>query len=102
MKKRLPRISHGLSAVVLITISAIALSSASAQLAPTWKPRQKKPLEKYDNPPAYIYRLESSPQMISQVGPFVSYHVHVDASGQTRAGDAANQWAIASAPTTPG
>src|SRR5438874_3217737 len=102
MKKRLPRISHGLSAVVLITISAIALSSASAQLAPTWKPRQKKPLEKYDNPPAYIYRLESSPRKISQFGPFVSYQVNVDASGQNIVGDAANECAISVDPTNPG
>src|SRR5205823_3080308 len=78
------------------------LTAASAQLAPTWKLHQKRPLEKYDNPPAYIYRLESSPRKISQFGPFVSYQVNVDASGQNIVGDAANECAISVDPTNPG
>jgi hypothetical protein len=101
MKKRLSRISHGLSAVILIAISTIALSSASAQLAPTWKPRQKRPLEKYDMPPMYIFRLETSPRMISQHGPFVSYQANVDANGQNIIGDAANECSISIDPTNP-
>jgi len=101
MKKRLSRISHGLSAVILIAISTIALSSASAQLAPTWKPRQKEPLEKYDMPPMYIFRLETSPRMISQHGPFVSYQANVDANGQNIIGDAANECSISIDPTNP-
>jgi hypothetical protein len=101
MKKRLSRISHGLSAVILIAISTIALSSASAQLAPTWKPRQKRPLEKYDMPPMYIFRLETSPRMISQHGPFVSYQANVDANGQNIIGDAANECSISVDPTNP-
>ena len=99
MKKRLSRNSHGLSAVILISISTIALSRASAQLAPTWKPRQKEPLEKYDNPPAYIYRLESSPRMVSPHGVFISYQVNVDASGNNIIGDAANECTISVDPT---
>src|SRR6266550_4124351 len=78
------------------------LGAASAQLAPAWKPHQKRPLEKYDNPPAYIYRLESSPRKISHFGPFVSYQVNVDASGQNIVGDAANECAISVDPTNPG
>ena len=99
MKKRLSRISQGLSSVILISISTIALSRASAQLAPTWKPRQKEPLEKYDNPPAYIYRLESSPRMVSPHGVFISYQVNVDANGQNIVGDAANECSISVDPT---
>src|SRR6266550_6386678 len=75
------------------------LTAASAQLAPTWKPRQKEPLEKYDMPPMYIYRLETSPRMISQFGVFTSYQANVDANGQNIIGDAANECVIAVDPT---
>src|SRR6266540_3127466 len=77
------------------------LSAASAQLAPTWKPRQKRPLEKYDMPPMYIFRLETSPRMISQFGAFVSYQANVDANGQNIIGDAANECSISVDPTNP-
>ena len=76
-----------------------AISSASAQLAPTWKARQKEPLEKYDMPPMYIFRLETSPRMISQFGVFTSYQVNVDANGQNIVGDAANECTISVDPT---
>jgi hypothetical protein len=76
-----------------------ALTSASAQLAPTWKPREKEPLEKYDMPPMYIFRLETSPRMISQFGVFTSYQVNVDANGQNIVGDAANECTISVDPT---
>src|SRR5437660_7312766 len=79
----------------------ITLSAASAQLAPTWKPRQREPLEKYDMPPMYIYRLETSPRMISPHGPFISYQANVDANGQNIIGDAANECSISVDPTNP-
>jgi hypothetical protein len=79
--------------------SAEAMADRSAQLAPTWKPREKEPLEKYDMPPMYIYRLDTSPRMISQFGVFVSYQVNVDASGQNIVGDAANECSISVDPT---
>jgi hypothetical protein len=101
MKKRLSTISRELSAVMLIGISLIAFSSASAQLAPMWKPREKGPLEKYDMPPMYIFRLETSPRMISQFGVFTSYQVNVNANGQNIIGDAANECAITVDPTNP-
>src|SRR5882672_8357732 len=86
--------------LVLSTIGYQLLAiSASAQLAPTWKPRQKAPLEKYDMPPMYIYRLETSPRMISQFGVFTSYQVNVDANGQNIVGDAANECTISVDPT---
>ena len=46
-------------------------------------------------PPAYIYRLETGPRMISQYGPFISYQANVDANGQNILGDAANEPSIA-------
>src|SRR6266480_2337403 len=81
--------------------SAEATADRSAQLAPTWKPRQKEPLEKYDMPPMYIYRLETSPRMISQFGVFISYQANVDGQGQNIIGDAANECAISVDPTNP-
>src|ERR1700757_5082764 len=75
------------------------LTAAPAQLAPTWKPREKRPLEKYDMPPMYIFRLETSPRMISQFGVFTSYQVNVDAAGQNIIGDAANECSISVDPT---
>ena len=47
----------------------------------------------------YIYRLETSPRMISQYGPFISYQANVDASGQNIVGDAANECSISVDPT---
>src|SRR5436190_16811157 len=89
-----------ISVSLLISLTLlIALSTASAQLAARWKPRQKEPLEKYDMPPAYIYRLETTPRMISPFGTFTSYQVNVDANGQNIVGDAANECSIAVDPT---
>jgi hypothetical protein len=58
-----------------------------------------EPLEKYNMPPAYIYRLETSPRMVSPYGAFVSYQVNVDANGNNIVGDAANETSIAVDPT---
>ncbi len=62
-------------------------------------PPMTEPLEKYNMPPAYIYRLESSPRMISQFGPFTSYQVNVDQNGNNIVGDAANEPSITVDPT---
>src|SRR5216110_2169729 len=77
----------------------IALPSSSAQPAPTWKPQGREPLEKYDNPPAPPRKIETSPRMVSTLGPFVSYQVNVDASGNNIIGDAANECTISVDPT---
>jgi len=63
--------------------------------------RFPEPLEKYEMQPAVpgTYRLESSPQMISELGPFVSYQVNVDANGNNIVGDAANEPSISVDPT---
>src|SRR4030095_629877 len=65
----------------ILFVLTTSLCTASAQTAPT--DRSPEPLEKRGMPPAPLgtYRLESSPRMISQFGPFVSYQVNVDAQG---------------------
>ena len=82
--------------ICLISVCAVAVASGQT---PTYKPRGTEPLEKYDNPPAYIYRLETSPRMISQYAPFISYQVNVDANGKNIVGDAADEPSICVDPT---
>src|ERR1051325_10547720 len=75
-----------------------ALTIASAQtLTPKLDPHE--PLEKYNIAPAYIYRLERSPRMVSPYGGFISYQVNVDAQGNNIVGDAANEPSITVNPT---
>src|SRR3989440_8704741 len=113
MKRRLSINSYQLSAaLVLLTISHVP--SARAQTTPSeqtqtrkpmpgygaaGKPRMTEPLEKYNMPPAYIYRLETGPRMISQFGVFASFQVNVDANGNNVLGDAANESSITVDPT---
>src|SRR5437868_4994908 len=79
-------------------IKPILLASLGSLVAllPVWgQARRTEPLEKYDNPPpAYIFRIETSPGMVSQYGPFTSYQVNVDAGGHNIHGDAANEPSI--------
>src|SRR6201993_3807679 len=78
--------------------SIASLATASGQTPPVG--RFPAPLEKYEMGPApHVYRLETSPRMISQFGPFVSFQVNVDANGQNILGDAANEPSIAVDPT---
>ncbi len=72
---------------------------AAGQTAQPTTFNPSEPLERYDNPPAYIYRLETGPRMISQYGPFISYQANVDANGNNILGDAANEPSIAVDPT---
>src|SRR3984893_8885189 len=84
--------------ICLALLSVIPIASgqtAPPRLVPT------EPLEKYDNPPAYIFRLETSPRMVSQYDTFTSYQVNVDANGHNIVGDAANEPSIAVDPTNP-
>jgi hypothetical protein len=78
---------------VSLLLLPIAVASGQSELLPT------EPLEQYDNPPAYIFRLETAPRMISRYGPFTSYQVNVDANGNNIVGDAANEPSIAVDPT---
>src|SRR5262249_29326422 len=103
MNKRLSTISCCLS-LSLLSLSAISyLPLARGQATDsgqTRRPRMTEPLEKYSGmPPAYIYRLETGPRMISQFGPFTSFQVNVDANGNNILGDAANEPSISVDPT---
>src|SRR5881392_4221373 len=92
------RYTASLTLLICLTLP-IPLSSSSAQSAPTWKPNGREPLEKYDNPPAPPRKIQTSPRKVSTLGPFVSYQVNVDASGNNIVGDAANECTISVDPT---
>src|SRR5213594_3034716 len=79
------------------TILSAATIASSQTLAP--KPLPKEPLEKYDNPPPLSPAVATSPGLISQFGPYTSYQVNVDANGNNRIGDAANEPSICVDPT---
>ena len=80
-------------------VCLLSLPNASV-VAQTPRP-PKNPLETYDNPPSYIYRLETGPRMVSPFGPFTSYQANVDANGNNIIGDAANECSIATDATNP-
>src|SRR5438128_4625244 len=87
------------TSIFTFLILLVALTSASAQLAPVRKPPFNQPLEKYDNPPAPPRKIETSPRMISQFGLFTSFQANVDANGNNILGDAANEPSISVDPT---
>src|SRR5262245_6209748 len=88
--------SADILSILLVSLTSIATASGQA---PTWDPRISRPVEKYDNPPALIYRLDTSPRMISPHGVFISYQANVDANGNNIVGDAANECSISVDPT---
>jgi hypothetical protein len=51
-------------------------------------------LEKMEDAPIYIFRLESSERTVANFGAFTSYQVNVDANGNNIVGDAANEPSI--------
>src|ERR1700741_5051243 len=93
------KIHHTLCFVTIGLLSLPQLMSGQDQKAPN--AILKKQLETYDNPPAYIYRVETGPRMIMPYGPFVSYQANVDANGNNIVGDAANETSIAVDQTNP-
>ncbi|MFL6569881.1 MAG: dockerin type I domain-containing protein [Chthoniobacterales bacterium] len=63
---------------------------------------EREPLEKFQGQPAAkVWRREYSPATISQFGPFTSYQVNVNASGQNIIGDAANETSLCLDPLNP-
>ena len=96
-------ISYLPSARAQATVSEQTAARKSTVAAATYgaagKPRMTEPLEKYNMPPAYIYRWETGPRMISQFGLFTSFQVNVDANGNNILGDAANEPSITVDPT---
>ena len=79
-------------------VSLSFLSIASGQTL-GHKPLPNEALEKYDNPPALLWRTGLSSRMISQHDAFTSIQVNVNASGQNITGDAANEPSICVDPT---
>ena len=93
--------NNSVSAGMLVSLAWLATVATASGQAPTWNPLTKMPPEKYDNPPAYIYRLDTSPRMISPHGTFTSYQVNVDSDGNNIVGDAANEPSISQDPNNP-
>src|SRR5215813_9360117 len=79
-----------------IFISVVTIAS-SQTLAP--KPLPKESLEKYDNPPPLAPAVATSPGLVSRFGPYTSYQVNVNATGNNIVGDAANEPSICVVPT---
>ncbi|MGC1323116.1 MAG: FG-GAP-like repeat-containing protein [Candidatus Udaeobacter sp.] len=79
----------------LLTAISLLLAPAVFSQTVTRKPLPTEPLEKYDNQPAVAApALGISPALVSHLGPYTSYQVNVDASGNNRVGDAANEPSI--------
>src|SRR6476646_8842736 len=79
----------------LATAVSLLLVSAAFSQRVARKPLPTEPLEKYDNSPAVASPiLEISPALVSSLGPYISYQVNVDANGNNRVGDAANEPSI--------
>lgn len=83
-----------LKAKLLISlVLALGASIAFGQTVAR-KPLFTEELERYGDPPMFIWGNGVSDAMISQHGPFTSYQVNVDANGQNITGDAANEPSI--------
>lgn len=94
-------IRHKISVVGACAL-LLSPSWASAQERPSGPLRDSdEPLEKYDQPPALLRRIEYSPAMISRFDVFTSYQVNVAAGGLNIVGDAANEPSICMDPTNP-
>jgi hypothetical protein len=79
----------------LLTAICLLLAAAASSQTVARKPLPTEPLEKYDNPPAAAaLMLTISPALASQFGSYTSYQVNVDANGNNRVGDAANEPSI--------
>src|SRR6266850_270114 len=77
----------------LLTCLVLLFAIASVHAA-QHKRLSTEPLEKYENPPMFIFRLGASPRMLSPFGAFTSVQVNVDANGNNITGDAANEPSI--------
>ncbi len=79
----------------LLTAISLLLAPAAFGQTVARKPLPTEPLEKYDNSPAVAAPiLAVSPALVSSFGPYTSYQVNVDANGNNRVGDAANEPSI--------
>ena len=99
MKRRIPFLRFA-ACSFSFSVAFLCHSIASGQVTPH-KSLREAHLEKYDNPPALLRRLEVSPAMTSQLGAFTSHQVNVDGNGNNILGDAANEPSITLDPTNP-
>src|SRR5438876_700180 len=87
-----------LGLIAFATCSLLTAAASGQTFARKGLP--KEPLERYDNPPAFAApAVRISPALVSQFGPYASYQVNVDANGNNRIGDAANEPSICVDPT---
>ena len=86
-----------LSAACSLAVLLACVLSTRAQSVPD--KLMSEPLEKMEDAPRYIFRLESSERMVANFGAFTSYQVNVDANGNNIVGDAANEPSITVDPT---
>ena len=89
-------VSKAISLVFLVLLSGLATAPGQTR---EHKPLPTEELEKYDNPPALLWRTGQSPRMVSQFNAFTSFQVNVDATGHNITGDAANEPSITVNPT---
>jgi hypothetical protein len=88
--------SKGSVFTCLALLSGVAIASGQRV---EHKPSPTEPLEKYGDPPAYIWQTGVSPGMISRHDAFTSVQVNVDSNGNNITGDAANEPSICVHPT---
>jgi hypothetical protein len=85
-------LSYGIVAVFLQGI-AFGQTTPDRPLSP------ETLVERYDDPPMFIWRTDVSEGQTSRQGAFISYQVNIDSNGQNITGDAANEPSIAVDPT---
>ena len=88
--------SKATSFAFLVLLSGFATAPGQTR---EHEPLPTEELEKYDNPPALLWRTGQSPRMVSQFNAFTSFQVNVDATGHNITGDAANEPSITVDPT---
>ena len=99
MSKLISKFSVKSHVIVFASLPFVLCATLGSAQEARYKPLPKEELEKYDQPPAYIWRTDVSQAMVSQYGAFTSYQVNVNASGQNITGDAANEPSICVDPT---
>ncbi len=89
----------GFTVVVRFAGALLSLTGANAFCQGESKALPLEQNETYDDAPAYIWRNDVSPRMISQHDAFTSYQVNVNSNGQNITGDAANEPSLCVDPT---
>jgi hypothetical protein len=78
-----------------IIIALLGMASVSGIAVPRHPIAPEQLVERYQDPPMFIFRNEASAAMVSPHGAFTSYQVNVDGNGQNITLDAANEPSIA-------